>query len=148
MAAVAPLPDKLTHTEVLKRPVTSVGAVSPATPHPIPATRAPSSAMQKGTKPSRVYSKVPDSCKRDLLPYRLNTALLKTDIEKSIIATTGGPLLDHIKFLRAYWSTNGQFIILQFRSPLNNADHDIFEKVFSNKTFRLKISYARTSPPV
>ena len=44
----------------------------------------------------------------------------------------GSPLLDHIKLQRMYWSTNGQFIILQFRSPLADEDHKIFEHVFSH----------------
>ena len=149
MAAVAPLPDKPTHAEVLKRPAKSAGAVTPATPCPILNTQAPSSATHKGTKSSRVYSKVPDSCKRDLLSYWLNTMLLQTDIEKSIIATTGGPLLDHIKLLQAYWSTNGQFIILQFRSPLNDSDHEVFKKVFSHfYEQEVSIKYARISHPV
>ena len=44
----------------------------------------------------------------------------------------GGPLLDHIKLQHSYWSTNCQFIILQFRSPLADEDHKIFEQVFSH----------------
>ena len=54
------------------------------------------------------------------------------DLEKSIITMTGGPLLDHIKLQRAYWSTNGHFIILPFRSPLANEDHAMFLQVFSH----------------
>ena len=132
VAPVAPLPDKLTHAEVLKRPAKSAVAVTPAALKITPNTWGLASATHKGTKPSRVYSKIPDTCTRDLLPYRLNTVLLQKDIEESIVATTGGPLLDHIKLQCAYWSTNGQFIILQFRSPLNDSDHNIFEKVFSH----------------
>ena len=44
----------------------------------------------------------------------------------------GSPLLHHIKLQRSYWSTNGQFIILQFRSPLADEDHKIFKQVFSH----------------
>ena len=132
MPAVAPLPDKPTHAEVLKRPAKSVAAITSTAPCQMPPGVVPSNATHKGTKPSRVYSKVPKSCRRDLLPYRLNTVLLQQEVEKSIVATTGGPLLDHIKLQRSYWSTNRQFIILQFRSPLADEDHAIFEHVFSH----------------
>ena len=72
VAPVTPLPDKPTHAEVLKRPAKSADAVTPAASRPTLHTPAPASAIHKGTKPSRVYSKVPGTCTRDLLPYRLN----------------------------------------------------------------------------
>ena len=129
---VAPLPDKPTHAEVPNIPVKP--AVIPTTAISVPLVTAsiPHSAIHKGTKPTRIYSKVPHSCTRDLLPFRLNFNLLKSAIENSILAVTGGPLPDHTKLLRTYWSSNGQFIILQFRTPLNDDDHMMFHKVFSH----------------
>ena len=81
VAAVAPLPDMPTHAKVLKKLAKSVDIVSPAAPRQTNPVVAPSNATHKGTKPSQVYSKVPELCSRDLLPYRLNTALLQKELE-------------------------------------------------------------------
>lgn len=150
IAAIATNADKPSYADTVATPrvahVDKPRALPPAAPLPVP-NKPRLKATVKGTRSTRIYSRVPASAHTRLLSMRHNHgALYPRVLSAAAKLLLAASLLGGNPITRVFWSANGQFIIVQFKDDVSDDIYRLFTDIFMALLSITNILCVKTPP--